>query len=85
MDDYKKAAKVGLNEGECWSFYPDCPFSIFNVIPDVYTETERFNVTFDSFGSGSSLEKNQEEAEERLREEFGKVKPVKIDLDLTPK
>jgi hypothetical protein len=78
LDDYKEAAKIGENDGECWSFYPDCPFSVFNVIPDVYTETERFNVTFDSFGAGSNVGSNEEELFKEA-----KITPIKIDLDLT--
>ena len=41
LDEYRKAETIGEEQGDCWSFYPQCPFSIFNIIPDVYTKDDQ--------------------------------------------
>jgi len=58
LDEYRKAETIGEEQGDCWSFYPQCPFSIFNIIPDVYTKDDQVKVTFDDFsaGSGTTME-----------------------------
>ncbi len=55
LEEYRKAKQLGEEGGECWSEYGECPVSIFNIIPDVYTEEDRFNVTLDNFGMGSDV------------------------------
>ncbi|XP_040564304.1 uncharacterized protein [Lepeophtheirus salmonis] len=45
--DYKKAEKLGSETGKCWSHYPNCPISIFNIIPDLYTKDDVVNINFD--------------------------------------
>ena len=74
LEEYKEAARLGEEQGDCWSFYPECPLSVFNVIPDVYTEKDRFNITFDEFGGGADLSKDDL-----------KINEIKVDVDLTPK
>ena len=57
---------------------------MFNAIPDIYTEKERFNVTFDKFGGGSNFaDKEDELYNNEKKKDF--VKEVKLDLDFTPK
>merc|ERR1712156_140199 len=58
LDEYRKAETIGEEQGDCWSFYPQCPFSIFNIIPDVYTKDDQVKVTFDDFSAGSGTTKN---------------------------
>ena len=41
LDDYRRAETIGEEQGDCWSFYPACPFSIFNIIPDIYTKDDQ--------------------------------------------
>ena len=41
LDDYRRAETIGEEHGDCWSFYPACPFSIFNIIPDIYTKDDQ--------------------------------------------
>ena len=41
LDEYRKAETIGEEQGDCWSFYPQCPFSIFNIIPDIYTKDDQ--------------------------------------------
>ena len=53
--------KIGEEHGDCWSFYPDCPISIFNVIPDVDTTEDKIEVIFDGFDSGAKYSQNDEE------------------------
>ena len=43
LEEYKRAEIIGEEHGDCWSFYPSCPFSIFNIIPDVYTKDDQVN------------------------------------------
>ncbi len=98
LDDYREAEKLGEEKGECWSHYPECPLSIFNIIPDVYTKDDTIKVSFDGFegGSGTVPDKNKNiKAEElysneinddimRMVKEQGlKIKQHNIDLDLT--
>ena len=81
LDEYKRAAEIGSNEGDCWSFYPDCPFSIFNIIPDVYTENDRFNITLDSFDGGTDRADDFNDIKGWNKDAF--VKNVDIDLDMS--
>jgi len=53
LDEYRKAETIGAEQGDCWSFYPKCPFSIFNFIPDVYTKDDKVKITFEDFSAGS--------------------------------
>ena len=41
LDEYRRAETIGEEHGDCWSFYPACPFSIFNIIPDIYTKDDQ--------------------------------------------
>jgi len=87
LEDYKRAEKIGEEQGDCWSFYPDCPISIFNVIPDVYTTDDQVQVTFDGFDAGSKFDANggndiNEEIMNMIKDEM-KVKKHNIDIDFT--
>ena len=53
MEEYKRAEKIGEEQGDCWSFYPECAFSIFNIIPDINTTDDHVEVSFDGFDGGS--------------------------------
>lgn len=57
LEEYRKAESIGEEHGDCWSFYPKCPFSIFNIIPDIYTKDDQVKVTFDDFSTGSESTK----------------------------
>ena len=48
LDEYRKAETIGEEQGDCWSFYPQCPFSIFNIIPDVYTKDDQVKAAVSS-------------------------------------
>jgi len=67
FEDYIQAEDVGRDHGDCWSFYPECSYSIFNFVPDIYTEDDHIKVTFEDFetesGSDTVFEdkSNQEE------------------------
>ena len=61
LKEYRRAVKIGEEHGDCWSFYPDCPISIFNVIPDVDTTEDKIEVIFDGFDSGAKYSQNDEE------------------------
>ena len=37
LGQYREAAKIGRTLGECWSFYPKCPFSLFTILPNLQT------------------------------------------------
>jgi hypothetical protein len=63
LEEYKKAEKIGEEQGDCWSFYPECPISIFNVIPDVYTTDDQVEVSFDGFDSGSKFDASNNTSE----------------------
>jgi len=39
LDEYKRAEQIGIEHGDCWSFYPGCPHSIFNFIPGTENST----------------------------------------------
>ena len=65
LEEYKKAEKIGEEQGDCWSFYPECPISIFNVIPDVYTTDDQVEVSFDGFDSGSKFDNSNDTSEVR--------------------
>ncbi len=41
LDDYREAEAIGKKEGDCMTAYPQCPVSIFNFIPDVYTKDDQ--------------------------------------------
>ncbi len=71
LDAYHAARRIGVEGGDCWDEFPDCPVSIFNIIPDVYTEREQFNVTIDDFGAGTDV--------------VNHLKDVNIDIDVSPK
>jgi len=97
LEEYKKAEKIGEEQGDCWSFYPECPFSIFNIIPDVYTKDDQVEVTFDGFESGSEYGSNDtsDETSDKTSDDnvendiFNmikdgmKVKEHKVDIDFT--
>ena len=53
MEEYKRAEKIGEEQGDCWSFYPECVFSIFNIIPDIQTTDDHVEVSLDGFDGGS--------------------------------
>jgi len=44
LEDYHRAQDIGAEsaangkDGDCWSFFPNCPLSLFNFIPDIYTK-----------------------------------------------
>ena len=51
--NYLGAEDVGNNHGDCWSFYPRCAYSIFNIVPDIYTRDDEIQVTFKDVESGT--------------------------------
>lgn len=63
LEEYKRAEKIGEEHGDCWSFYPECPISIFNVIPDVYTTDDQVEVSFDGLDSGSKFDASNDTSE----------------------
>jgi len=69
LDEYRKAETIGEEQGDCWSFYPQCPFSIFNIIPDVYTKDDQVKVTFDDFSAGSGTTMDHPDDESQKDEE----------------
>ena len=89
LEEYKKAELIGEEQGDCWSFYPECPFSIFNIIPDVYTKDDQVEVTFDGFESGSEYASNDTSDENIDNDIFNtikdgmKVKEHHVDIDFT--
>lgn len=86
LEDYKRAEKIGEEQGDCWSFYSDCPFSIFNIIPDVYTTDDHVEVTFDGFDSGSSFAPNGTNIDDDIMnmvKDGMKVKEHNIDIDMS--
>lgn len=87
LEEYKKAEKIGEEQGDCWSFYPECAFSIFNIIPDVYTTDDHVEVTFDGFESGSKFNQTDGKVDEDLmnmiKDEVKIVSEHKVDIDLT--
>ena len=57
---YKEAAEIGSashqdrpGSQECWSAYPACPVSVFNLLPDIYTQDHTFNISLEDFQMGS--------------------------------
>merc|ERR1712156_832909 len=91
LEEYRKAVKIGEEQGDCWSFYPDCPVSIFNIIPDVYTTEDTIEVTFDGFDSGNEYASNDTKFDEdnieddifNMIKDGMKVKEHNIDIDFT--
>jgi len=83
LSDYHLAADRGLEDGDCWSFYPSCPFSIFNIIPDVYTKDEEIEISMEEGGMGSKVITDQEEIDKILEMNHNHITPIDIDLDLT--
>ena len=86
LEDYKRAEKIGEEQGDCWSFYPECPISIFNVIPDVYTTDDHVEVSFDGFESGSKYEPSENSIDDDIVNAIKdgmKIKEHTIDLDFT--
>ena len=95
LEEYKKAEKIGEEQGDCWSFYPECPLSIFNVIPDVYTTDDHVEVTFDGMDSGSKYSSNDTESDIDIDEnnidddilntikDGMKIKEHNVDIDFT--
>ena len=87
LEEYRKAVKIGEEQGDCWSFYPDCPVSIFNIIPDVYTTEDTIEVTFDGFDSGTNFSPNNtgdinDEIFNMIKDEM-KVSKHNVDIDFT--
>ena len=87
LEEYKKAVKIGEEQGDCWSFYPECLISIFNVIPDVYTTDDHVEVSFDGFESGSKVEPNSDiniddDIINTIKDGMN-IKEHKIDIDFT--
>ena len=88
LEEYRKAVKIGEEQGDCWSFYPDCPVSIFNIIPDVYTTEDTIEVTFDGFDSGTNFSPNNtgdninDDIFNMIKEEM-KVSKHDVDIDFT--
>merc|ERR1739846_207828 len=93
LEEYKKAEKIGEEQGDCWSFYPECPISIFNIIPDVYTTDDQVEVTFDGFESGNEYATNDtsdKTSDDNVENDIFnmikdgmKVKEHKVDIDFT--
>ena len=42
LEEYKRAEKIGEEQGDCWSFYPD-----------IHTTDDHVEVSFDGFDGGS--------------------------------
>lgn len=82
LTEYQLAADRGLMGGDCWSHYPDCPFSIFNIIPDIYTKDEEIEVELEESSFGSNILYDQDEIN-RVLESDQKIEHINLDLDLT--
>ena len=46
LDEYRRAESIGKNEGDCMAAFSQCPVSIFNFIPDVYTKDDQVISTY---------------------------------------
>jgi len=88
LEDYHRAQDIGAdsaangNKGDCWSFYPNCPLSLFNFIPDVYTKDDHIEIELDQSEMGSNTITDPDEIDKLLKL-YPDVKPIDIDLDLT--
>lgn len=59
MQDYIMAEQIGLKKGNCLKVFPQCPISLFNFLPDVYTKDDEVTVSFDPPGSRKILNGSQ--------------------------
>ena len=91
MEEYKRAEKIGEEQGDCWSFYPECMFSVFNIIPDVYTTDDHVEVSFDGFDAGSKYNETGDMNEdlvnmikdEMVKDKMKVIKEHHVDIDFT--
>jgi hypothetical protein len=44
LTDYREAETIGRGGGDCGDAYPECPISVFNFIPDVYTKDDQVSM-----------------------------------------
>jgi len=88
LEEYHRAQDIGAdsaangNKGDCWSYFPNCPLSLFNFIPDVYTKDDHIEIELDQSEMGSNTITDPEEIDKLLKL-YPDVKPIDIDLDLT--
>ena len=73
--------KVGEDPNrDCRTVYRGCKFSIFNFVPDIYTEKQKLNVTLDDLEMGNGFE----DARKRFAGTGNKDdKNIFLDFDLT--
>ena len=73
FDEYIQAEDIGQDHGDCWSFYPECSYSIFNIVPDIYTEDDHIKVTFEDFeadgGTDISFDESANEVDDSNQKE----------------
>ena len=41
LSEYREAETIGRSDGDCSDAYHQCPISVFNFIPDVYTKDDQ--------------------------------------------
>ena len=93
LEEYKRAEKIGEEQGDCWSFYPECVISVFNIIPDIYTTDDHVEVSFNGFDAGSKYKETGAMNEdlvnmvkdEMIKDKMKIIKEHHVDLDFTSK
>ncbi len=76
LEDYQKAEQFGRDGGDCWSEYSECPISIFNFIPDIYTKEDTVPVKF------RKEEVDLDEEIQKLRDSDQILKEFNVNLDV---
>lgn len=76
LEEYRQAEQFGREGGDCWSEYSECPISVFNFIPDVYTKNDEVPVKF------RKEEVDLDEEIQKLRDSDQILKEFNVDLNL---
>jgi hypothetical protein len=47
--------QIGTDHGDCWSFYPECSYSIFNFLPGKHPDGSEVSYVMDKFETGTKV------------------------------
>ena len=75
--------QIGIEHGDCWAFFPDCDYSIFDFIPGKNPDGTGFEVVLDKIETGGKVSES-DMTEEKFNDVFADMKTPNSKFDVRP-
>ena len=73
--------QIGLEYGDCWAFFPDCDYSLFDFLPGLKPDGSKVEIVVDKIETGTKVS-DLDLSEDRFNDVFTDMRTVNSKFDI---